>query len=37
MEVYCVGSGRKIIHEEERGEFMLLMIEGGVEVFEQDR
>ena len=37
MNVYRAGPGQEIIHEGEQGDFMLLMIEGGVEVFKQDR
>jgi hypothetical protein len=37
MHVYRTGSGQEIIHEGEQGDFMLLMIEGSVEVFKQDR
>jgi hypothetical protein len=37
MDVYRVRPGQEIIHEGEQGDFMLLMIEGGVEVFKQDR
>jgi len=37
MEAYRAGPGQEIIHEGEQGDFMLLMIEGSVEVFKQDR
>ena len=37
MRVYRAGPGQEIIHEGEQGDFMLLMIEGSVEVFKQDR
>ena len=37
MQVYRAGPGQEIIHEGEQGDFMLLMIEGSVEVFKQDR
>jgi CRP-like cAMP-binding protein len=37
MHVYRAGPGQEIIHEGEQGDFMLLMIEGSVEVFKQDR
>ncbi len=37
MLVYRAGPGQEIIHEGEQGDFMLLMIEGSVEVFKQDR
>ena len=37
MHVYRTGPGQEIIHEGEQGDFMLLMIEGSVEVFKQDR
>ena len=37
MVAYRAGPGQEIIHEGEQGDFMLLMIEGGVEVFKQDR
>ena len=37
MHVYRAGTGQEIIHEGEQGDFMLLLIEGGVEVFKQDR
>jgi CRP-like cAMP-binding protein len=37
MDVYRAGSGQEIIHEGEPGDFMLLIIEGSVEVFKQDR
>ena len=37
MNVYRAGPGQEIIHEGEQGDFMLLMIEGSVEVFKQDR
>src|SRR5471032_354178 len=37
MHAYRTGPGQEIIHEGEQGDFMLLMIEGSVEVFKQDR
>ena len=37
MHVYHGEPGQEIIHEGEQGDFMLLMIEGSVEVFKQDR
>ena len=37
MHVYRAGPGQEIIHEGDPGDFMLLMIEGSVEVFKQDR
>jgi CRP-like cAMP-binding protein len=37
MDVYRAGPGQEIIQEGEQGDFMLLMIEGSVEVFKQDR
>jgi len=37
MNVYRAGPGQEIIHEGEHGDFMLLIIEGSVEVFKQDR
>jgi CRP-like cAMP-binding protein len=37
MDVYRAGPGQEIIHEGDQGDFMLLMIEGSVEVFKQDR
>ena len=37
MDVYRAGRGQEIIHEGEKDDFMLLMIEGSVEVFKQDR
>lgn len=37
MDVYRAGPGQEIIHEGEQDDFMLLMIEGSVEVFKQDR
>jgi CRP/FNR family cyclic AMP-dependent transcriptional regulator len=37
MDVYRASPGQEIIHEGEQGDFMLLMIEGSVEVFKQDR
>ena len=37
MHVYRAAAGQEIIHEGEQGDYMLLTIEGGVEVFKQDR
>jgi CRP/FNR family cyclic AMP-dependent transcriptional regulator len=37
MHVYRAGAGQEIIHEGEQGDYMLLTIEGGVDVFKQDR
>jgi len=37
MDAYRAGPGREIIHEGDQDDFMLLMIEGSVEVFKQDR
>lgn len=37
MQVYRSGPGVEIIREGEAGDFMVLLIEGGVEVFKQDR
>ena len=37
MHVYRAGAGQEIIHEGEQGDFMLLLLEGGVEVLKQDR
>ncbi len=37
MNVYRATSGQEIIHEGEQGDFMLLLLEGSVEVFKQDR
>ncbi|MBE0620693.1 MAG: cyclic nucleotide-binding domain-containing protein [Burkholderiales bacterium] len=37
MNVYRAGLGQEFIHEGEQGDFMLLIIEGSVEVFKQDR
>ena len=37
MHVYRAGPGQEIIHEGEGSDFMLLIIEGNVEVFKQDR
>ena len=37
MEVYRAGAGVEIIREAEGGDFMLMLIEGRVEVFKRDR
>jgi len=37
MLVYRAGAGAEIIREGEAGDFMILLIEGRVEVFKQDR
>lgn len=37
MQVYRAQPGMEIIREGEAGDFMLLLIEGSVEVFKQDR
>jgi len=37
MHVYRAGTGQEIIHEGEQGDYMLLTIEGSVDVFKQDR
>jgi len=37
MQVYRTGPGAEIIREGETGDFMMLLIEGSVEVFKQDR
>jgi CRP-like cAMP-binding protein len=37
MHVYRAAAGQEIIHEGEQGDYMLLMIEGSVEVLKQDR
>jgi CRP-like cAMP-binding protein len=37
MDVYRIGAGQELIHEGEAGDFMLLIIEGKVEIFKQDR
>jgi CRP-like cAMP-binding protein len=37
MDVYRIGAGQELIHEGEPGDFMLLIIEGKVEIFKQDR
>jgi CRP-like cAMP-binding protein len=37
MDVYRAQPGQEIIHEGEQDDFMVLMIEGSVEVFKQDR
>jgi CRP/FNR family cyclic AMP-dependent transcriptional regulator len=37
MEVYRAEPGVEIIREGEQGEFLILLIEGGIEVFKQDR
>ena len=37
MHVYRADARQEIIHEGEQGDFMLLLIEGGVEVMKQDR
>lgn len=37
MQVYRAEPGVEIIHEGEAGDFMMLVIEGRIEVFKQDR
>jgi CRP/FNR family transcriptional regulator, cyclic AMP receptor protein len=37
MEVYRVPSGTEIIHEGDDGDYMLLIIDGEVDVFKNDR
>ena len=37
MGVYRAGPGEEVIGEGEQGNFMLLIIEGSMEVFKQDR
>ena len=37
MQVYRTATGDEIIREGETGDFMVLLIEGGIEVFKQDR
>jgi CRP/FNR family cyclic AMP-dependent transcriptional regulator len=37
MQVYRSGPGVEIIREGDAGDFMILLIEGGIEVFKQDR
>ena len=37
MRVYRAGTGIEVIREGEAGDFMLLLIEGRIEVFKQDR
>ena len=37
MQVYRTGPGVEIIREGEAGDFMVLLIEGRIEVFKQDR
>lgn len=37
MQVYRAGAGQEIIREGEPGDFMMLVIEGRIEVFKQDR
>jgi CRP/FNR family cyclic AMP-dependent transcriptional regulator len=37
MHVYRAGPGQEIIHEGEQGDYMLMILEGSVEVFKQDR
>jgi CRP-like cAMP-binding protein len=37
MQVYRTATGAEIIREGETGDFMVLLIEGGIEVFKQDR
>ena len=37
MQVYRAGPGVEIIREGEAGDFMVFLIEGGIEVFKQDR
>jgi CRP-like cAMP-binding protein len=37
MRVYRAGPGAEIIREGESGDFMVLLIEGRIEVFKQDR
>ena len=37
MQVYRAEPGVEIIHEGEAGDFMMLLIEGRIEVFKQDR
>jgi CRP-like cAMP-binding protein len=37
MQVFRADKGQEIIHEGEQGDFMLLTLEGSVEVFKQDR
>jgi CRP/FNR family transcriptional regulator, cyclic AMP receptor protein len=37
MLVYRAGAGAEIIREGEAGDFMILLIEGRIEVFKQDR
>jgi CRP/FNR family cyclic AMP-dependent transcriptional regulator len=36
MQVYRAGPGVEIIREGEPGDFMILLIDGGIEVFKQD-
>ncbi len=37
MEVYRAGAGTEVLREGEGGDFMMLLIEGSIEVFKQDR
>jgi CRP/FNR family cyclic AMP-dependent transcriptional regulator len=37
MEVYRVADGQEVIHEGDGGDFMLIVVEGRVEVRKQDR
>ncbi len=37
MHVYRAGAGQEIIHEGEQGDYMMLTLEGNVNVFKQDR
>ena len=37
MQVYRAETGAEIIREGESGDFMILLIEGSIEVFKQDR
>ena len=37
MGVYRAGPGQEVIREGEQGDFMLLILEGSMEVFKQDR
>ena len=37
LQVYRTGSGVEVIREGEPGDFLVLLVEGGIEVFKQDR
>ena len=37
MHVYSAGPGQEILHEGEQGDYMLMILQGRVEVFKQDR